>query len=98
MIDIHSHILYSVDDGPSQLEETIQMFEQAIREGITEIISTSHAHHPYYNASAAAVTEQIASLQQAIKERQLPLTLHRGHEVRLKENLVELLKKRKFIR
>lgn len=96
MIDIHSHILYSVDDGPSQLEETIQMFEQAIREGITEIISTSHAHHPYYNASAAAVTEQIASLQQEIKERQLPLTLHRGHEVRLKENLVELLKKKEI--
>ena len=43
MIDIHSHILYNVDDGPKSKEETIEMLEQAVQEGISEIISTSHA-------------------------------------------------------
>ncbi|QUG40584.1 capsular biosynthesis protein [Psychrobacillus sp. INOP01] len=96
MIDIHSHILYGLDDGPSQLEETIQMFEQALKEGITEIVSTSHAFHPQFNASAAIVTEQIELLKQTIEERQMPLKLHIGHEVRLKDNLVELLQENKI--
>lgn len=96
MIDIHSHILYGVDDGPAQLEETLEMFEQALKEGITEIISTSHAFHPQFNTSATIVTEQIKLLQQTIEERQLPLKLHRGHEVRLKDNLVELLQEQKI--
>ena len=43
MIDIHSHILHNVDDGPKSKEETIDMLEQAVQEGISEIISTSHA-------------------------------------------------------
>ena len=29
MIDIHTHILWAVDDGPNQMEETMQLLEQA---------------------------------------------------------------------
>lgn len=42
---MHSHILVNVDDGPETVEETFRLFEQAIMEGITAIISTSHALH-----------------------------------------------------
>ena len=40
MVDIHTHILWDVDDGPKQMEETMQLLEQAVNEGITEIITT----------------------------------------------------------
>ena len=96
MIDIHSHILYGVDDGPSNREETIQLLEKAVKEGITEIISTSHAYQPQYHAEGCVVTEQVDLLQLIIEEKQLPLTLHIGHEVRLRDNLVELLKEKKL--
>lgn len=90
MIDMHSHILFGVDDGPKEIEETIQMFEQAVQEGITGMISTSHSHHPQYNVAYDTVTDQTSSLQQLLHERDIPLTLHVGHEVRLVENIVEL--------
>ena len=33
MIDIHSHILSDVDDGPNRLEEILQILEYAVKEG-----------------------------------------------------------------
>jgi len=96
MIDIHSHILYGVDDGPAVKEVTIQMLEKALKEGITEIISTSHAFHPQYHAEAHEVKEKLLTLQQEIEEQQLPIKLHIGHEARLRDDLVELIKEEKI--
>ncbi|MFJ7667692.1 tyrosine-protein phosphatase [Lysinibacillus sp. NPDC097195] len=93
MIDIHSHILVNVDDGPETMEETFRLFEQAVVEGITALISTSHALHPRYHVQCHIVSEQIAQLQQEINRRKLPLTLYPGHEVRLAGNIVELHEK-----
>ena len=91
MIDIHSHILYGVDDGPKSVEEALDMLERAVEEGITEIISTSHSFHPQYNVLSSVVTQQVASLQQRVNELHIPLQIHCGQEVRLVENIISLL-------
>lgn len=95
MIDMHSHILYGVDDGPKTKEETIKMLEKAVEEGITDIISTSHSNHPMFDVKANTVFEQVNELQQEINNRQLPLTIHMGHEARIFDSItVEVLEKR----
>ena len=42
MIDIHSHIVFDVDDGPSTVKESIRMVLEAEKLGINEIIATPH--------------------------------------------------------
>ncbi|WP_431807371.1 tyrosine-protein phosphatase [Lysinibacillus sphaericus] len=91
MVDMHSHILVNVDDGPETVEETFQLFEQAIAEGITAMIATSHVLHPLYNVPFHEVNEQIIKLQQEIDNRHMSLTLYPGHEVRLAGNILALL-------
>jgi len=90
MIDIHSHILFNVDDGPEELEQSLAMLESAANEGITDIISTSHSLHPQYDVSANAVTEQVSLLQNELHQRNISLKIHTGNEVRLCEEIVEL--------
>lgn len=97
MIDMHSHILFGVDDGPQDIQQTMDILQQAVDEGITEIIATSHSFHPQYHVSAKTVIEQIPLLQQQLHERDIPLTLHTGQEVRLVENMVALFETKEIV-
>ncbi len=49
MIDIHCHILHGVDDGPSTIEQSLRMVEEAEKLGISVIIATPHYHENVYN-------------------------------------------------
>ena len=42
MIDIHCHILPGIDDGPSDMNESIEMASVAAAAGITTIVATPH--------------------------------------------------------
>ncbi|MFC7685336.1 tyrosine-protein phosphatase [Ureibacillus sp. GCM10028918] len=91
MIDMHSHILWNVDDGPATIDESVLLLEQAADEGITDIISTSHCLHPQYSVPYEIVQEQIGQLQHELNNRQITLNIHTGHEVRLTEKLVRTI-------
>lgn len=93
---MHSHILFNVDDGPETVEETFRLFEKAVAEGISTIVSTSHALHPLYNVPFNVVNEQIAQLQMEIDRRNMPLKLYSGQEVRLAGNILELYEKKQL--
>jgi protein-tyrosine phosphatase len=47
MVDIHCHILPGLDDGASSLEESVEMAEMAIADGITHVVATPHANGQY---------------------------------------------------
>jgi protein-tyrosine phosphatase len=44
MVDIHSHILYGLDDGAATLEESVAMVRMAANAGTTDIVATPHAN------------------------------------------------------
>lgn len=43
MVDIHSHILYGVDDGALTLEDSVAMLRSAAEHHTTDIVATPHA-------------------------------------------------------
>ena len=42
MVDIHSHILFGVDDGAKDLKESLELLKQAEKVGYTDIVCSSH--------------------------------------------------------
>lgn len=62
MIDIHSHILPDLDDGPGSLEESIAMIRMAAENGTTSMAATPHANL-MYQYDERLVRELLAQLQ-----------------------------------
>jgi len=47
MIETHYHLLFDTDDGPKSIEESLQLAEASIGEGVTHIVCTPHANTKY---------------------------------------------------
>ena len=47
MVDIHSHILWGLDDGSKTLEDSVAMARMAFTSGTTDIVATPHANNQY---------------------------------------------------
>lgn len=48
MVDIHSHILPEVDDGPKTWDMCVAMCRTAAADGITHMVATPHANDRYH--------------------------------------------------
>lgn len=89
MIDLHCHILPGVDDGAQTLEDSLAMAEKAISQGITHILCTPHHNNGKYKNPKQTVIPRVAQLQEELDQRQLPLTVLEGQEVRITGDLLE---------
>ena len=57
MIDIHSHLLYGVDDGADSQETAIQMLKDAAEQGVRGIILTPHYRHGMFDFDLDAINQ-----------------------------------------
>ena len=48
MVDIHSHILPEVDDGPKSWDVSVEMCRTAAADGITHMVASPHANERYH--------------------------------------------------
>ena len=91
MIDIHSHILYDVDDGSVSLENSIEILKKAEDAGFTDIILTPHFIEGYYENIKSEIGPKIKTLKQASYGENIEITLHHGNEIFLTENSPKLV-------
>jgi protein-tyrosine phosphatase len=91
MIDIHSHILYGLDDGAKDLAGSIEMARQAVAEGITSVIATPHHRHPSYTNTKTDVLLGVQQLQAELQKQSIPLTVYAGQEIRIFGEMVDVL-------
>ena len=47
MVDIHSHILWELDDGSHSMEESIAMMQVAKENGTTDIVASPHSNSDF---------------------------------------------------
>ena len=42
MVDLHTHILYDVDDGVKNIDESIEILKNMSKNGVTDVFLTPH--------------------------------------------------------
>lgn len=95
MIDIHSHILPGIDDGASNLEQSIDMARQALRQGIHTVIATPHHENGRFSNEREFVEQQVKAFQEELEKRDIPLRIHVGQEIRVYRSLIEDIEAKK---
>ena len=89
MIDIHSHILWGLDDGAESLAQSVEMLEVAAAAGTTDIVATPHASEDFAFPNDL-VASRIAELQPLAPPS---LRLHTGRDVHLSfANIEEVMR------
>jgi protein-tyrosine phosphatase len=95
LVDLHNHILYGVDDGAAELEESLDIARQFVSEGVTRIAATPHykADNPpeRRGADAQIVRSKVAELQPALDDAGIALSVLPGNEIYLTPESPDLL-------
>ncbi len=87
-IDIHCHILPEIDDGSRSWEESILMIEQAVVQGVTDVIATPHYIPGEIEYDSNVVLQRIRILQEKINSLGLSCIVHSGMELFLHPKLI----------
>jgi protein-tyrosine phosphatase len=89
MIDIHHHLLWSLDDGASTLETSVAMAKAAAEDGISHIVCSPHANSTY-TYDPFVISEKITELQRLLDRDAIPVKLGRGCDFHMSyENIQE---------
>lgn len=95
MIDFHTHILPNIDDGARNIEETIQLMQEAQQAGFEAIIATSHYMEGYYETDVSGREIWMNAIYQKLQEENIDLKLYLGNEIYLSDNIISLLEEGK---
>lgn len=96
MIDIHSHIIPSVDDGCDNISETLNSIKKAMECGITKIFATPHFVKGRLNNYSELVSMQVDSINNLLKIYGMDFEVLCGNEIRVCPDLVDMIKDGRF--
>lgn len=92
MLDIHSHILYGIDDGSRTKEESIELLRYLEEQGVEKIIVTPHyIENTKYEATISKKQKLIDELS-----KKTSIKLYIGNEVYFSDKTLELLRRKKL--
>ena len=83
MIDLHCHLFPGIDDGPRELDESIELAKLAVENGITHAVVTSHITPGLYDNDLFSINTAYQSFKQVLSEHKIDLKIGMAAEVRL---------------
>jgi protein-tyrosine phosphatase len=95
-VDIHSHILPSIDDGSKSMEKTLAMLKIAVSEGIKTIIATPHYHEGRMKNFCHDIEENYNIVIENLNAQKCKINILPGCEIYYTHDTVKLLNDRKI--
>lgn len=95
MIDVHSHIIFGVDDGPKTIEESLSLIGEAYRQGVRYIVATSHRRKGLFETPEKVIMTNFLQLKEAVAEVYPEIRLCYGAELYYSKDLLSKLEKKK---
>ena len=88
MIDIHSHIMFGIDDGSKSMDESLSIICKAIDNGYTDIMLTPHYRYMQnFVCNNLCKYRRYVELKKEVERLNLPINLYLGNEITIDEDL-----------
>jgi protein-tyrosine phosphatase len=97
MIDLHTHVIYGIDDGARDFDEAQEMIRIAQANGTTKMVATSHYIPETYSYTQEAYYEKLNKLRQWIVNEHMNFQLIEGNELFLTRPSVQDLLQQKCL-
>jgi protein-tyrosine phosphatase len=82
MIDLHSHLLPGVDDGPETLEEALDILRSAAADGVKVIAATPHVRDDF-PTTPEMIERGLDDVRRAVERERIPIRVVGGAELAL---------------
>lgn len=92
MIDIHSHIIYGVDDGGKTIEDSLSLLKEEVQQGVTDVICTPHYRRGMFEERSSVIDEHFNEVVECVKKNNLPINLYLGREIYFNHNVMDMIK------
>jgi protein-tyrosine phosphatase len=92
VIDLHSHILPGLDDGPTCAAEALALCRLAAEDGTTVMVATPHMNDGLYHVGPEDVFRGVRELQAQLDAHGLSLKILPGADVRADGDLANLVR------
>lgn len=89
MVDIHSHLLFRIDDGAKNIEESLEMLKMAYKNGYTDIVCSSHFFVDKFENENYNKNFQL--LNERIKKEKIDVRIYKGNEAALQPEILKKL-------
>lgn len=91
MLDLHCHLLPSIDDGATDLPMALEMARIAYADGIRTVACTPHIYPGMYENTGDGIRAAVVALQARLDEEGIGLRLVVGADVHLEPGLVQAI-------
>lgn len=93
MIDIHTHLLPGIDDGPRSVERPAKVLERFAKEGVSDVVLTPHARSSDFALNPENPFEKReVALEQLVEVAPQSPRLHLGFEILMNQPLPAALR------
>jgi protein-tyrosine phosphatase len=82
-LDIHSHVLPGIDDGPKDPDGSVEMLRRAAESGTSTIVATPHLRSDFPDVHVREIAERCATLNSLAQSAGIDIRLLAGAEVSL---------------
>ena len=94
MKDLHCHIIYGVDDGSRNIDESMELLRNAHKQGMTDMIFTPHyMEETDYVCNNEDKLNIFNTIKDKMNEENIPINIYLGNEVFFTKEFLKLLAK-----
>lgn len=96
-VDIHSHLLFGLDDGAKTIEDSISLLSQLKNIGFSKVITTPHIMEGLYPNNSTTILRRLSEVKEVLKLNNIDISLHAAAEYMMDHFFYEKIKNEQLL-